>query len=35
MRHVKIRPERDVHAESLRKLIEAAYNDMKGRLQAE
>jgi hypothetical protein len=32
MRHVKIRPERPVDAASLRALIEAAYNDMKGRL---
>src|SRR6476660_7630981 len=35
MRHVKLRPERDVDATALRKLIETAYNDMKGRLKVE
>ena len=34
MRHVKLRPERDVDATALMKLIETAYNDMKGRLQS-
>jgi hypothetical protein len=34
MRHVKLRPERDVNATALRKLIEIAYTDMKGRLKA-
>jgi hypothetical protein len=34
MRHVKLRPERDVHATALMKLIETAYTDMKGRLKA-
>jgi hypothetical protein len=34
MRHVKLRPERDVNATALRKLIETAYTDMKGRLKA-
>jgi hypothetical protein len=33
MRHVKLRPERDVDATALMKLIEAAYTDMKGRLR--
>jgi hypothetical protein len=32
MRHVKLKPERDVDKRALRKLIEAAYADMKGRL---
>jgi hypothetical protein len=31
MRHVKLRPERDVDAMALRKLIEIAYTDMKRR----
>lgn len=31
MRHVKLRPECEVDAEALRKLIETAYVDMKGR----
>ena len=31
MRHVKLRPERDVDAMALTKLIETAYADMKGR----
>jgi hypothetical protein len=35
MRHVKLRPESDVDATALRKLIEIAYTDMKSRLQAE
>lgn len=35
MRHVKLRPERAVDATALRKLIVAAYRDMKGRLNAE
>jgi hypothetical protein len=34
MRHVKLRPERDVNATALKKLIETAYFDMKGRLTA-
>jgi len=34
MRHVKIRPERDVDATALSKLIEAAYTDMKERTAA-
>jgi hypothetical protein len=35
MRHVKLRPERDVDATALIKLIESAYTDMKRRLDAE
>ena len=35
MRHVKLRPESDVDATALTKLIEIAYTDMKGRLKAE
>ena len=35
MRHVKLRPERDVDARALMKLIETAYADMKERLKAE
>ena len=35
MRHVKLRPEREVDATALMKLIETAYTDMKGRLKAE
>jgi hypothetical protein len=35
MRHVKLRPERDIDAMALRKLIEIAYADMKRRLKAE
>ena len=35
MRHVKLRPERDVVATVLMKLIDAAYTDMKRRLKAE
>jgi hypothetical protein len=34
MRHVKIRPECDVNATALLKLIETAYRDMKERLKA-
>ena len=35
MRHVKLKPERDVDATALLSLIETAYTDMKGRLKAE
>jgi hypothetical protein len=35
MRHVKLRPEHDVDATALTKLIETAYMDMKARLKAE
>lgn len=35
MRHVKLRPERDVDAAALMNLIETAYTDMKSRLHAE
>jgi hypothetical protein len=35
MRHVKLRPAGDVDAETLLKLIETAYTDMKRRLQSE
>src|SRR6188508_2453852 len=35
MRHVKLGPESDVDATALMRLIETAYNDMKGRLKAE
>ena len=35
MRHVKLRPECDVNATALMKLIETAYTDMKGRLKAD
>jgi hypothetical protein len=35
MRHVKLSPERHVDAAGLRKLIETAYLDMRGRLKAE
>ena len=35
MRHVKLRPEREIDATALRKLIATAYTDMKGRLRAE
>lgn len=34
MRHVKLRPEHDVDASALRKLIETAYTDIKARLEA-
>ena len=35
MRHVKLRPDRDVDATALETLIETAYADMRRRLQAE
>ena len=35
MRHVKLRPEREVDGTALMKLIDAAYADMKRRLAAE
>jgi hypothetical protein len=35
LRHVKLRPERDVDATALVKLIETAYTDMEKRLRAE
>jgi hypothetical protein len=35
MRHVKLRPERDVDGMALMKLIETAYRDMKLRVSAE
>ena len=35
MRHVKLRPESDVDATAVMKLIETAYTDMKRRLKAE
>jgi hypothetical protein len=35
MRHVKLRPERNVDAAALMKLIETAYTDMQRRLKAE
>jgi hypothetical protein len=35
MRHVKLRPEKDVDATALMKLIDTAYTDMKERLKAE
>jgi hypothetical protein len=35
MRHVKLKPERDVDATALMKLIETAYTNMKQHLQAE
>ncbi len=35
MRHVKLRPERNVNVRALIKLIETAYTDMQGRLKAE
>jgi hypothetical protein len=35
MRHVKVRPGRDVDAAALARLIESAYTDMKARLQAD
>ena len=34
MRHVKLRPDRDLDATALRKLIETAYTDMQERLKA-
>jgi hypothetical protein len=33
MRHVKLRPDRDVDAKALLKLIQTAYADMKARLR--
>jgi hypothetical protein len=33
MRHVKLRPDRDVDAGALRNLIETAYTDMKNRVK--
>ena len=33
MRHVKLRPDRDVDAKALKALIDTAYTDMKGRLE--
>jgi hypothetical protein len=35
MRHVKLRPEREVNDAALMRLIETAYADMKGRLELE
>jgi hypothetical protein len=35
MRHVKLRPEGEVDAAALKRLIKAAYVDMKRRLEAE
>ncbi len=35
MRHVKLRPESDIDATALFKLVDTAYADMKGRLDAE
>ena len=35
MRHVKLRPETEIDAKALMKLIETAYTDMKRRLRAE
>jgi hypothetical protein len=35
MRHVKLRPDREIDAEAVMKLIETAYTDMKERLKAE
>src|SRR5438552_18745906 len=35
MRHVKLRPHRDVNVTALTKLIDTAYTDMKERVQAE
>ena len=35
MRHVKVRPEGDIDAKALMGLIDTAYTDMKGRLEAE
>jgi hypothetical protein len=34
MRHVKLRPDREIKASALVKLIETAYSDMKGRLKS-
>jgi hypothetical protein len=35
MRHVKLRPGEDLDAEALTRLIQTAYQDMKGRLESE
>jgi len=35
MRHVKLRPESEVDAEALSRLVHAAYGDMQGRLGAD
>src|ERR1051326_4515483 len=35
MRHVKLRPGRDINATALMELVESAYTDMKERVQAE
>jgi hypothetical protein len=35
MRHVKLRPDHDMDAAALMRLIETAYTDMKARLKAE
>jgi hypothetical protein len=35
MRHVKLKPEEDIDAKSLMRLIEAAYADVKARLKSE
>ena len=35
MRHVKVRPDGDVDAKALTELIDTAYTDMKGRLEAD
>lgn len=35
MRHVKLKPDHDVDATALMKLIDTAYTDMRGRLKAE
>lgn len=34
MRHVKLRPKSDIDARALIKLVDVAYTDMKGRLEA-
>jgi len=35
MRHVKVRPDGDIDAKALMGLVDSAYTDMKGRLEAE
>ena len=35
MRHVKLRPEREINSAALTKLIETAYTDMRARVKAE
>lgn len=35
MRHVKLRPEREIDTNALKKLIETAYTDMKERMKVE